>query len=160
VLRSQVMARDGRPSKYTDEIADEICRRISTSRYGLEEVCEMLEVPDSERPSTTAVFHWLENNASFREKYSRSRELQAEYMGDLMVQEAHRPRIATVKKSGAKGVEEIVSDNVERSKLIVSTLLKRASQLYPKKYGERSQLEHVGRDGGPIQFQAKSILEE
>jgi hypothetical protein len=40
-----------------------------------------------------------------------------------------------------------ISDNVERSKLIVQTMLKRAGQLDAKKYGEKLDLNHAGNVG-------------
>jgi hypothetical protein len=91
--------------------------------------------------------------------------MQAELLHDraqLAAQNAlivHTTR-ETVNAKGETETVTTVSDNVERSKLIVQTMLKRAGQLDSKRYGEKVQQEIVGKDGGPISFVAKSILDK
>ena len=131
----------GRPSAYTETLAGTICERIATSRLGLEEVLMELE-PNA--PSQSMVYRWLEAHQPFRERYSRARDFQADYMADLIAKEAFTIRLGITRKETARGLEVIESDNVERSRLIVSALLKRAAQLAPKKYADHLKVEHTG----------------
>lgn len=145
---AQAAKKRGRPSMpYDAEIAEEICHRISATRFGLEEICRQLQDVDSKAPGHATVYAWLSSTPEFMEKYSRARLLQADYMADLAVTEAFTSRIGTIEKDTFKGHETTVADNVERSRLIVSTILKRASQLAPKKYGEKVGLTNAAGDG-------------
>lgn len=141
------------PFPYDSEIAEEICERIATSDDGLEQVIEELKLTSGDRiPSLRLVYVWLESSEEFLHKYSRARLLQAQLLHDRAQVQAKTPLIGIVRKVERTGEKETVTetttDNVERSKLLVSTTLKRASQLDPKKYGDRMAL--TGSDGkGP-----------
>lgn len=139
--------KSGRPSKFTQAIADGICERLSNSRYGLEEILEQMRLIDSNAPWPSTIYLWLRARASFSEQYSCARKQQAHYMADLAVKEAFTSRVGVIEKETVKGPEKTISDNVERSKLIVSALYKRASQLNPKEYGDKLQQEHSGSIG-------------
>lgn len=153
------------PLPYNQEIADEICERLVSSRMGLEYVLDSMRA-DPEwigTPGLTTAYRWMAANPTFAETSARARELSADTYVDAALQEAHNSRlgvITTVKPSKTAGeteTEERTSDNVERSKLIVQTLLKRAGQLNPKKYGDRTALEHTGPDGGPLVFVVRDV---
>ena len=140
----------GRPSKYSRELAARICERISTTELGLEQVLAEIREQDGEAPTSTSVYRWLEKHQSFREQSARARRMQAELLHDRAQIAAQQPLIGKIVTEGGKdGTITKTCDNVERSKLIVQTLLKRAGQLDPKKYGEKTQL--TGDGGGPIE---------
>lgn len=150
----------GRPSDYTEEIAEKICERIATSELGLEQVLDEIRLTDGYAPSSTSVYRWLESNEGFREKSARARRMQAELLHDRAQIAAQTPLIGRVERDSSKdGMTVTTSDNVERSKLIVQTLLKRAGQLDPKKYGDKLQTEVTGKDGAPVEFTVRSILD-
>jgi hypothetical protein len=139
---------------YDPEMAGEICERIATSELGLEQVLADRKSQGLAIVSSTTIYKWLSNNPEFAEQSARARRMQAELLHDRAQQVAQTPLIGKVVKDDEKnGRTETTSDNVERSKLIVQTLLKRAGQLDPKKYGEKIQAEHTGPEGGPIQAQ-------
>lgn len=140
------------PLPFNQEIADEICERLVTSRMGLEYVLDSMRADPAWEgtPGLTTAYRWMAANPTFAECSARARELSADTYVDAALQEAHSARLGVVRttKSG-KGedgpdTEERTSDNVERSKLIVQTLLKRAGQLNPKKYGDKMDLNHSG----------------
>ena len=64
----------GRPSKYSEELIDAICRKVSEGQ-ALLHVCE-----EEGFPTQTTVFRWLNEKEEFREKYARAREIQIERM--------------------------------------------------------------------------------
>jgi hypothetical protein len=145
----------GRPSEYSEQLADKICERIACSDLGLEEVLQEISLTDGWAPHPSTVYRWLDDIPEFRDKSARARTFQSDYITDLAVKVARTPLIGRVEKTtqGEKSETQItVADNVERAKLIVQTLFKRAGQLNPKKYGERITNELTGADGGPLQI--------
>ena len=58
----------GRPSSYTFEVSEEICRQMAEGK-GLRQICAQEEMPS--RPT---VLRWIEDNKSFRDRYARARE--------------------------------------------------------------------------------------
>lgn len=134
----------GRPSLYTEELADKICERIATSELGLEQVLAEIKKADGEAPHFATVYRWLDENEEFREKSARARRLQGDTLVDLAVRESFNARIGRIEKQTPKGDEVTIADNVARSQLIVQTLLKRAGQLNPKKYGEKLDMNLGG----------------
>jgi hypothetical protein len=69
----------GRPSEFTQEIADAICERIAGGE-SLKAICE-----DETMPGKTAVYGWLSRHADFADKYARAREIQADAIFDEVV---------------------------------------------------------------------------
>lgn len=69
------MAKTGRPSAYSLEIADAICKEIATRDHSLVAICSR----DDMLPQSM-VYRWLEAHDDFRERYARARERQADFM--------------------------------------------------------------------------------
>jgi hypothetical protein len=144
----------GRPLIPFDQtIATEICERIVESRMGLEHVLDVMrsEPEWSKTPTLVTIYRWMTENDGFFKDSARARQLSADTYVDAAVNEAHTQRIGKIEgtketKDGTFAESKIV-DNVQRSQLIVQTLLKRAGQLNPKKYGERLDLNHGGTVG-------------
>lgn len=134
----------GRPAlEYDPEVAEEICERIATSEDGLEQVIDELKLTFGDRvPSVRVVYRWLESSEEFRQKSARARTLQAQLLHDRAQVYARQPLIGVVRTEIRKGdsteIQEKTCDNVERSKLLVQTTLRRAGQLDPKKYADKT----------------------
>jgi hypothetical protein len=92
----------GRPSDYTDEIAEEICELIATTPRGLDYICEQHEA----LPSARTVARWLAAHEQFRQSYVRARERQADLIFDQCL--------------------EIADDGTNDTKLVVSPAASRA----------------------------------
>ena len=147
----------GRPTEYTQQLGEKICERIATSELGLEQVLAEIELTDGYAPGLTSVWRWKQANEEFRKQYLRAREDQAELLHDRAQQMAQNALIGHVTRQtvSADGKTETVtttSDNVERSKLIVHTTLKRAGQLDSTRYGDKIEQTLQGKDGGAIQI--------
>lgn len=126
----------GRPSGYTDELADLICERLAEGE-SLVQICK-----DDDMPGVSTVFRWLASNAAFRDTYARAREVQAERLADEIVEIADEGRRDTYIDD--EGRERTNYDVIARSKLRVDARKWIASKLAPKKYGEKVQQEHSG----------------
>jgi len=122
----------GRPSDFTQEIADEICTRLANGE-SLRSICSADR--DDFIPAMGTVFRWLTERPIFQEQYAKAREVQAETMADEIVS------IADGKELG----DEMKVALSARDRLRVDSRKWVASKLLPKKYGDK--IAHVG--GGP-----------
>src|SRR5579863_7855 len=105
----------GRPSKYTEALADQICLRIAEGE-SLRKVCLAIKV------DRCNVLDWLEAKPDFAAKYARARARQADHYFDELIElskQAHDLRDAPAIKVRVDTVKWVLS------------------KLTPKKYGER-----------------------
>lgn len=120
----------GRPSDFTEEIANAICERIAVGE-SLRAICS-----DEAAPDKATVFRWLASNSDFRDQYTHAREMQAETYADEMVEIADEAKDANL------------------ARLQIDARKWKASKLAPKKYGDK--IAHVG--GGDGDEPIKSAL--
>jgi hypothetical protein len=131
----------GRPSKFTQQLADEICERIATTARGIDFLCES----DAKLPSARTVHRWLNEHDGFRQSYLRARERQADLLFDECLEIADDVSNDTKIVGGEDYEREVANTEwISRSKLRVDTRMRMAGKLAPKKYGERLDLEHGG----------------
>jgi hypothetical protein len=131
----------GRPSSYTFEVSEEICRQMAEGK-GLRQICAQEGMPDR-----NTVLRWVEDNADFRRRYARGREACMDWYQEEIL------RIA-FDDSGDLIIDgdRVLSGHhvVQRARLKVDSLKWVMSKLAPKKYGERPET-----DDGPqtVMFQ-------
>lgn len=126
----------GRPTKYSEALADEICYLISRSECGLYTLSN--RYPNIV-PCQRMLFDWLSKYPYFKENYEKARLLQAEYLVDEIVEIADDKTgdrldtgLGTTVPNGA---------NVQRSRLRVDARKWVASKLFPKKFSERMEID-------------------
>lgn len=114
----------GRPSLYSEELADRICESIADG-FSLRAICQ-----DSDMPDRNTVMRWLldPNRSDFVAKYTRAREMQGDAMDDKILETAD-----------ACTPETAAADRVK-----IDAYRWRASKLAPKKYGDKTAVEHSG----------------
>lgn len=119
----------GRPSSYTEEIAERICLEIAEGA-SLRTICAADGMPHMD-----TVRKWLrDNRGSFVAHYTRAREDQADFYADQMIDIAD------------------TTDDPQKARLQIDARKWKASKLAPKKYGERVTNHMVGADDEtPIQ---------
>jgi hypothetical protein len=134
------MAKIGRPSDYSEIIANAICDEIAIGR-------SVLQIAnDPNYPAEGTIYKWLQKHEGFREKYARAREYQAEHYASEIIHLADTPveaRKITIKPDGSE--EIVIGDAVERSRLQIDARKWYASKVAPKVYGDK--LEHTGSIG-------------
>jgi hypothetical protein len=136
----------GRPSGYTQEMADIICERLSDGE-SLRKICL-----DDDMPAKTTVFKWLGAQPTFANQYARAREVQAETMAEEILEISDETSQDTLfTEYGDKPNSEWIS----RSKLRVEARKWLMSKMAPKKYGEK--LAIGGADDLPA-IETKSTL--
>ena len=130
----------GRPKIPFDPIiGTAICDALSCSDKALAEVLEELGNPITE----WTFYKWQREHDEFAKESAQARESQGLHLADKAIVESRTSRIGVIDKSTPKGNEQTVSDNVERSKLIVQTYFKRAGQLN-KALRDKADVELTG----------------
>lgn len=136
------MGKPGRPTKYTQEIADEMCSRIRQGQGLAQALREMVKDPafGDATPSYDTVMEWLreDKHDGFTQNYARAREEQADHDAD------HLRKIA-------EQLERVPNRDAAAG-------LSEAARLYqwlagkrkPKVYGDMQKLEHSGEGGAPL----------
>ena len=127
----------GRPSIYTEELANDICTRLGLGE-SLRKICLSKDMP-----SLSSVMSWLTTKPAFLEQYTRAREIQAETQFDELIDIVDQPPdLCVVKDKDGKDVEvKFDSSYVQWMKLRVDTRKWTAARMAPKKYGEQKQSE-------------------
>lgn len=134
----------GRPSTFTQEIADEICERMADGE-SLRAICSSDNMP---RRST--VFRWLAADEAFRDQYAHACELRTDELFDQMLEIADTPQIGTKSVSKASGIEITEADMIEHRRLQVEARKWALGKMAPKKYGDKVTQELTGPGGGAI----------
>lgn len=108
----------GRPSSYTQELADEICDRLS---HG--ETLRSIIASSSHMPERRTIYSWLDANQDFQLQYKKARAEQADYYAELIIDESYSSHDAAI------------------GRLRVDALKWAASKMAPKKYGDKIEIE-------------------
>jgi len=131
------VTKTGRPSSFTDQMANLICIRLAEGE-SLNKICKEEGMPDK-----ATVFRWLATDASFCDKYARARELQAETQFDELIDIVDQPpELSYVTGKDGELIEvKFDSSYVAWMKLRVDTRKWTAARMAPKKYAEYRQPE-------------------
>lgn len=132
----------GRPSIYSDELAERLCERIAAG-----ELLTRIEREDG-MPNYATVYRWLEKNTAFRELYARAREIGWSRLAEQIVELSDDSRGDVIIEDGETRVDH---ENVQRSRLMVDTRKWLLSKVLPKIYGDKLAL--TDGDGKPFSIQ-------
>ncbi|MFP9529107.1 terminase small subunit-like protein [Pectobacterium brasiliense] len=128
----------GRPSDYTEELAEIICLRLAEGE-SLRSVCS-----DDGMPSKQAVLRWLARNEEFRAQYVRAKEEGAEAIAEELfdiADDGTNDWMEKLDKDGECIGYQLNGEHVQRSKLRIDTRKWYLSKIMPKKYGDKVQHE-------------------
>lgn len=139
----------GRPSEFSQEIADKLCAEISTTSKSLRTICK-----DEGMPSVVTIFSWFRNNEDFLKQYTRAKEEQADMLIEEMIDIADDGSndFMTITK-GDESYEVENKEVTNRSRLRVDTRKWIASKLKPKKYGDKVDVTSAGEKIQSIQVE-------
>ena len=127
-------SRPGRPSKYSQKVADAICQRLATGET-LRSICR-----DPAMPQEATVRKWaLEDREGFYAQYARARDLGLDAMADELFDIADDGTNDWMERHGSEGYV-LNGENVSRSRLRVDTRKWYLSKLAPKRYGEKLEV--------------------
>lgn len=124
----------GRPSTYSDKLAEEICHLLSEG-MSLRTICEA-----DNMPNRRTVMRWLDSNADFATKYARAREIGFDDQADKLA------------------VDIEAEPDVARARLKLDYAKWYLSKLAPKRYGDKVAL--TGEEGGPVLFAIRDMIKD
>src|ERR1700742_3321372 len=128
----------GRPSRFTEEIADAICERLADGE-SLRTICL-----SDEMPHKATVFRWLGDDryASFRDQYARAREAQGDAYADEIIDiadDGSNDWMESREDGDATGWK-INGEHIQRSRVRIDSRKWLAGKLKPKVYGDKTLL--------------------
>jgi hypothetical protein len=125
----------GRPSKYSLELAQKICKKIATCTDSLAKIC----ASDPDFPTRETIYAWRLDHKGFSDMYADSKRAQAELLVEEIIEisdNTYNDTIVRVNKDGSES-ESCNHEWVARSRLKVDTRKWIACKLLPKVYGEK-----------------------
>jgi len=147
-----MMAKMGRPTKYTEDLAVEICTRIAEGQ-SLTKICK-----DEHMPTVATVYRWLFKDKDFCDKYARAREDQADTYSDEIVDIGEEVPMMVITDEDGKVTKRVDPAGIQRNRLRVDARKWVASKLKPKKYGERTTI--AGDKEAPIEVKHSGVLDD
>jgi hypothetical protein len=121
---TQVPAKIGRPTKYSDEWARDFCDLISQGK-SIVDICAM-----EGQPSRDSVYAWMREREDFSDMYARAREERADLLFEELFEIADKPCTNQVE--------------VQQQRNRLDTRKWALSKLAPRKYGDRLEHDHKG----------------
>jgi hypothetical protein len=143
----------GSGSKYTEEIAEEICALVADG-VNLRRVCRM-----DGMPSWRTVYDWVVAKPDFAARLAHARDIGYDALAEEALEIANTPHLGQKKvfSSGAGEDEDSMTvtedDMLGHRKLQIETRLKLLAVWNPKKYGNKVQLG--GDAENPIKIEAQ-----
>lgn len=134
--------KNGRPSKYTKELADAICERLAMGE-SMRTVCI-----EETMPAMSTIFKWLRENDQFSEQYARAKQESADAMAEEILDIADNGTNdwETIELENGYEKEVINHEVLARSRLRVDTRKWLMSKMKPKKYGDKIDMTTNGKE--------------
>jgi hypothetical protein len=145
----------GRPSIFTQDVADTICIRLSEGE-SLKTITQ-----DEMMPNRATVYRWLAADPSFCDMYARAREDQADTLADEIIAIAdEQPEIVAVidKRTGELIEHKLDGAFLQWQKNRIDARKWTAMKLKPKKYGDRQIIAGDSENPLEVQNSAMDIL--
>lgn len=111
----------GRPSKYTEELADRMMIEIAAG-MSVRALCEDLDWT----PDKKTFYTWMYKHPEFLHKYESAKAAQAQWAAELIEEIA----------------DNATAETIQVDKLRADVRKWTASRLLPKKYGDKQTIDH------------------
>lgn len=136
----------GRPSSYTQELADKLCEKLAQGK-SLRTICER-EEGHEQFPSIVTIFAWMRKHEDFLKQYTRAKEESTDALADEIMDIADNSTNdwMEIEKSKGRFVPLVDREHVERSKLRIESRKWIMAKMKPKKYGDKLDLSNNGKD--------------
>ncbi len=125
----------GRPTKYTQDLADLIYERMLGGEH-IVQICN-----DETMPGRSTVYRWMDDYPEFGTRIARAREGLADHVAWQILEMASKSTNETA--------------NADRVKLAAWQW--HAARLAPKRYSEKHITELSGPDGAPLQIETRQV---
>ena len=127
----------GRPSKYTPELAKEICERISEGEP-LRQICR-----DEHMPAWRTIYLWMHKDEDLHARIARARDIGYDKMAEECLEIADTMQMGvketiTTDSKGKEFVSRSNEDMLGHRRLQIETRLKLLAKFHPTKYGDKA----------------------
>jgi len=145
VVVEQAPVKMGRPSKRTPEVVDQILQGISEGKT-LTSLCA-----NPDMPNRSTFIDWVNGDRQLSQRFAHARETGYDVIAEECLKIADFSALDTLinEKTGNPQAD---SEWIARSRLRVDTRLKLLAKWYPKKYGDKIDVEHSGSTDMKITF--------
>jgi hypothetical protein len=126
------MTKVGRPSKFTQEIADQICDLMAAGS-------DMIDACDTLKLNRRTVYRWMEDNPQFDAQCARARETLTDVRLKMI-----RDKITTAQEKGVDPA--LLRIQVAHEQWV-------AEKIAPR-YQQRQRTELTGANGGPVKIES------
>lgn len=133
----------GRPSKYTPELAEEICQRLSEGEP-LRQICR-----DDHMPAWQKIYEWMQKDPNLSGAIARAREVGQDAIAEDILRELNDEPERILSEGGGR----IDSGYVQLLRTRADIKLKLLAKWNPKRYGDRVEL--AGDKDNPLQINAQ-----
>lgn len=135
----------GRPTIYSEELANKICSEIADGR-SLRSICF-----EKDMPCKSSVFSWIATNKDFKERYERACMERAEWLAEDLLEIADDGKNDWMENNDPDNPGYRANgEHINRSRLRVDTRKWIASKMYPKKYGDKVETTLKGDPSAPV----------
>jgi hypothetical protein len=128
----KTMKTTGRPTKYSESLADTICARLAEGE-SMRRIAR-----DESMPALSTLFLWLRKHNGFSEQYVMAKQESADAMFEEILDIADNGTNDFVETQGGYKTN---SENIQRSRLRIDTRKWMMSKMKPKKYGDKLELD-------------------
>ena len=154
-LVKQAPKKIGRPSKYTPELAAEICERLSNGEP-LRQICR-----DAHMPAWQKIYEWMAKDdalgdakAGLSGAIARAREIGQDAIAEEIWLDIKQEPERILSEGGGR----VDSGYVQWQKAKAEIALKLLAKWNPKRYGDRVALTGAS-DGAPIQVESRHVFD-
>jgi hypothetical protein len=144
----------GRPSIYTDQLAERICYIVATHTFGIQKLTKMY----AWMPTAETIRDWRLKNALFSAQYARAKLIQADLLAEDCVDISDDDSQDTIVTEDGKEIANHAV--VHRSRLRIETRKWLASKLLPKQYGDRMVLEQKTEENAQLKEEIRELREK
>lgn len=143
----------GRPTTYTPELAEYVCKIIATHACGLKKLTAMYE----KFPHSSTIYAWLYDHKEFSSQYFEARRSQAAVIADSMLDltddiPVHEDQF---------GNERIDSGILGKAKLDYEIKKWHAAKMAPRIFGDRQIVENQNsEENEQLKLESKKLKEE
>lgn len=114
----------GRPSSFSQQVADEICRRMCEGET-LSEICE-----DEHMPDRVTVWRWSNSHPDFATQCARARVYLGHHFGDQI----------------KRRIDRITQKTAYADSVAINALQWMAMKTAPKDFGDKQEVTHEAGD--------------
>lgn len=135
VARPKTPRKPGAPSTFTQQLGEEICRRMAEGET-LTEICRSPGMP-----AFFSVHRWAARHPAFGEAFACAREAQAHRWAEEIIDISDDSRNDYITRQTECGEEIVVNhEHISRSKLRVDSRKWLLSKRLPKTYGDKVEV--------------------